>query len=396
MTANRAMPTSEAEVQEFVKCAHDSCEPFCIEGGGSRAVLGRKTPAGRLLSLSAMSGIVRYSPAEMFVSVLAGTPASDVEKLLAGRDQMLPFEPMDHRVLFSTNSTPSIGAIAACNISGPRSVQVGAARDFLLGVRFVNGRGEIIKAGGCVTKNVTGLDLTKLQSGAFGTLGVLTEVIFRTLPKAPFSATLSYEGLNPTQAISAFSTALSTPMSVSGAAYAPSSSENPSRALLRLEGRQASVSERALKLRRLLKEFGEPALIGDEESIVIWTSIRDVVALAEPNAYTVWKLTAKPSLIATLVDALMQKLTARYLLDAGGAIAWIAVSSSSVADALLFRKVVAEHGGYATIVRASDEIRSTVDVFHPQPEAIMGLTRRIKCSFDPNRILNRDRMYRGI
>ena len=172
------MPTTEAGVIEAVQGALAKKIPLLVKGGGTRVGLGRPVQAGETLSLEKLSGVTLHEPAEMVVSALAGTPLRVVEETLAAKGQMLPFEPMDHRAIYGSTGEPTIGAVAAANISGPRRVMVGACRDHLIGVRFVNGKGEIIKSGGRVMKNVTGLDLVKLQAGAHGTLGVLTEVTF--------------------------------------------------------------------------------------------------------------------------------------------------------------------------------------------------------------------------
>ena len=175
-------PSTEADVAAIVRDARARKSTLAIKGGGTRDGLGRIAPADEVLSTRALSGIAFYEPAEMVISALAGTPLRDIDAALAGHAQCLPFEPMDARALYGSAGEPTIGAVAACNISGPRRVQAAAARDHLIGVRFVNGAGEIIKSGGRVMKNVTGLDLVKLSAGAFGTLGVLTQVTFKLLP----------------------------------------------------------------------------------------------------------------------------------------------------------------------------------------------------------------------
>lgn len=269
-------PTTEAQACAVVASIVEARVPLAIRGGGTRTGLGRPDNAVSTISSSGLNGITLYEPAEMVIGAKAGTPLKLIEETLAARGQMLPFEPMDHRALLGTEGEPTIGAIAAGNISGPRRINAGAARDSLIGIKLINGRGELVKSGGRVMKNVTGLDLVKLVAGSFGTLGFLTEVTFRVLPRPERVATLIWEGLSDEAAVALLSGALGSPFEPMAAAHLPAGigAEEP-RTLLRLENFSASISYRAAELARLLKAHGRPELVEGRASEALWREVRD-------------------------------------------------------------------------------------------------------------------------
>lgn len=386
------VPTSEQEIAEIVR----SGAPVRIRGNGTRRGLGRPVEADNVLSTSAHSGIVLYEPAEMVMSVRAGTPVGLIEQTLADRKQMLPFEPADHRSLFGTEGGPTFGAIAACNISGPRRIQVGAARDSIIGVRFVNGRGEIIKSGGRVMKNVTGLDLVKLSCGAYGSLGVLSEITFKVLPRPEYSATLVLEGLDDSAAIAALTEAMTSPYDVSGAAHLPTRGGTPAQTLLRLEGFVPSVEERLDLIRGYLSAKSATRVLTGDESGSIWKYIRDAGPVAEPPAHAVWRVSVKPTDGPKFVSAVTEIGIKAHFYDWSGGLVWIAVSADGDAGAGRIRSALATLGGHATFVRGSDELRRAIHVFQPLDPALRALTERIKRSVDPRRLLNPSIMYEGI
>jgi glycolate oxidase FAD binding subunit len=305
---------------------------------------------------------------------------------------------MDHRALLGTTGEPTIGAIAACNVSGPRRIQLGAARDFLIGVKLVNGRGESIKGGGRVTKNVTGLDMVKLNGGAYGTLGVLTEVTFKVLPMTETSGTVMLEGLDDATAVAALSTALTSPFQPTGAAHLPAGIlKQQSVTLIRVEGFGVSVSYRLEALRELLKAKAEGTILDDEHSAKLWQDIRDCCFLSAPREAAIWRLSVAPAEGAEVVAALRSVLSAmRHFYDWGGGLIWLSVDSGGDAGAFSIRQVLGRFGGHATLVRASAETRTASSVFQPLAEPLMKLTAGIKASFDPDRLINPGLMYAGI
>ncbi|GJE39654.1 glycolate oxidase subunit GlcE [Methylobacterium persicinum] len=390
-------PETEAEACERVRAASGRAERLRIVGGGTKAGLGRPAQDEASLSAGKLTGITLYEPAEMVIGARAGTPLAEVEALLASRNQMLPFEPMDYRGLFGTAGEPTIGAVAAINNSGPRRINAGAARDSLIGVRFVNGRGEAIKSGGRVMKNVTGLDLVKLMAGAHGTLGLLTEVTFKVLPVNERVATLVFSGLDDARAIEALAAALGSPFEPTGAAHLPAGRGAPeARTLLRIEGFSDAVEYRLGELRRVLKRFGSAEVTDGEGGTALWRSVRDAAPLAEPRTDALWRISTAPSRGPSVTAAIAARREARWFYDWGGGLVWLAISAEGDAGAEAIRAAVRAAGGHATLVRAPDAVRAAVPVFEPLAEPLMRVTVGIKAAHDPAAIFNPGRMYAGV
>jgi len=395
--ASEAMfaPASEDEAVDIVRAAAARAQKLAIVGGGTRAGLGRPCSHGAALTTTRLDGVVFYEPAEMVIALRSGTPVAAAEALLAQRGQMFPFEPMDHRPLYATSGEPTIGGVVAGNVSGPRRISVGAARDSLIGIRLVNGRGEAIKNGGRVMKNVTGLDLVKLICGAHGTLGLVTEAIFKVLPRPEREATVVIRRLDDQGAIAAMAAALGSAYNVSGAAHVtPGMGREFGRTFFRVEGFAASVEHRVGGLIKLLAPFGAKHALAEEESRRLWRAIRDAEFLAEPRERAIWRVSLKPSAGAEFVKKLGPIAQAHFY-DWGGGLVWLASETSSAA-AETIRSALAAFGGHATLVRAPDGLRASVDVFEPLSPALAKLTAGIKASFDPDGIFNFGRMYPGI
>ena len=387
-------PSDEAEAGAMIAEARGRGETVDVVGGGSRAGLGRPPEGKRRLSSARLDGIVFHEPAEMVLRAKAGTPLATVEAALAAHNQMLPFEPIDHRVLFGDGGEPTVGGLVATNASGPRRVSAGAARDSLIGLRLVNGRGEAIMSGGRVMKNVAGLDLVKLNCGALGTLGFLTEATFKLLPRPESEATIVIRRLDEARAIAAMTMALGSPYGVSGAAaLAPGMGRDFSRTFLRLEGFAASVDYRAEALMKALAEFSPERVLRGEDSQRLWRGVRDVEFLAEPRERAVWRVGLRASRGLDFLGRLGPLVLAR-LFDCGGGLIWLATEPTPAAVAAVRAALPA--GGHATLVRAPATLRAAVDVFQPQSPALMGLTRRVKAAFDPDGMFNLGRMYAGV
>jgi glycolate oxidase FAD binding subunit len=390
-------PAAEADACAIIAEAAARRTPLAVAGGATKAEIGRPAQTEATLSSAALTGVTLYEPAELVIAARAGTPLSEVVRTLAERGQQLPFEPMDYRPLLGSTGEPTIGAVAAANISGPRRIMAGAARDSLIGVRFVNGRGEAIKSGGRVMKNVTGLDLVKLMAGSWGTLGFLTEVTFKVLPRPERAATLVFSGLDDARAVEALCAAVASPFEVTGAAHLPANLDSAgARTLARIEGFSFSVDYRLGELRKLLKRFGAAEVVEGKAADALWQGVRDVTPLAEPRPRAVWRVSTAPTKGPAVAGHMARALDVRHYYDWSGGLLWIAADAAGDAGAAIIRAAIRAHGGHATLVRAPAEVRAVVDVFEPLSAPLMQLTAGIKTAFDPAGIFNPGRMYAGV
>jgi glycolate oxidase FAD binding subunit len=376
-------PANEKELCELVLEAVSVKRKLAFRGGGTRQGLVSNPPDAEIVSLARLSGITLYEPAEMVISARAGTPLSEVEAVLAEKGQFLPFEPMDHRALHGSTGEPSIGAVAALNLSGPRRIAVGAARDALIGARFINGKGETIRAGGRVMKNVTGLDLVKLQAGAAGALGPLTEVTLKVLPKKAASLTLELTGLSDADGVSTLCKALGTPFDVSGAAHVPAGGDGPARTLIRLENMPDSVAYRAKELGQRLAGRAGITRIDGKTSDALWRDIRDVVPLNVTGDDVVWRISVKPTDGPVFVDALRATGDFRVLYDWSGGLLWLATSDALHGGLSDIRHALKRFPGHARLERGPVKLRQSISGSASADALTAGLEAGIRKAIDP-------------
>ena len=392
------IPADPADVAAYVGDAAAARTPLSITGLSSKAVLGRPVKAARRLDLSRLAGVTFYEPEELVFSALAGTPIEDIEALLAKNAQELPFEPMSFGALYGTGPG-TLGGCLMTNLSGPRRIKAGAARDFVLGTKAVSGRGEAFKAGGRVVKNVTGYDLSRGLAGSFGTLAVATEITLKVLPRAEISATLLLESLDPARAVEALCAAMGAPVDVSGAAHLPPYAAKTlgfatAITALRIEGFAPSVAGRLDRLEAMVKSLAPTGRLDAPASQTLWRAIRDVTPLAVQPDKIIWKISVAPTAGPKLAAAIGNAYNSEVLFDWSGGLVWIALDPCADAAAGLIRQAIAQHGGgHATLVRAPAEMRAELPVFEPQPPALAALSRRLKEAFDPYGILEPCRMW---
>lgn len=371
-------PSTEVELAEAVAGAQSALR---IQGGGTRDI--GAPVQGAVLSTTGLSGVSLYEPGALTLVAGAGTPLEEIEATLAAEGQRLAFEPMDHRALLGTAGTSTIGGVVAGNMSGPRRIQVGACRDSLLGVRFVDGAGRVLKNGGRVMKNVTGYDLVKLMAGSWGTLGVLTEVSLKVQAVPEAVGCVLINGLDDEAAVVAMSTALGSPYDVSGAAHAPAGVDGHPVTMIRVEGLEASVAYRVEKLKALFADCGADIVVERNPEKVAdgWAWVRDV-GLMHGGAGDVWRFSVKPSDGPALVAGLRADYPdVAVLYDWGGGLVWGQVPSGVNARPEGLQ-------GHATLVRASADTRSKLAVFQPELAPVAVLTKGLRAQFDPRSILN--------
>ena len=378
-------PRDAKEVDDAVRWALGNDKALEVAGQGTKRSLGRPSQTDLTLDLSELSGVTLYEPEELVLSAKAGTSLAEIEALLEKNNQQLAFEPMDYGPLLGGQAGQgTIGGAIAANLSGPRRIKAGAARDHFLGVTAVSGRAETFKSGGRVVKNVTGYDMCKLLAGSWGTLAAMTDITVKVLPKAETEATVIVEGLDDARACAAMAAAMGSSCDVSGAAHLPDHVASyfdglptPEAATaLRVEGFPPSVKHRKEALAALMQPFGPVAL------------------LDEKNSRALWRISTAPSKGHAIAAAITP--AAQMFYDWAGGLLWVAMPFADEPDAGSIRAAVRSVGGHATLVRAPAALRASVEVFEPQEAALRALSKRVKEGFDPKGVLNPGRMWAGV
>jgi glycolate oxidase FAD binding subunit len=399
------------DVEEVVRAAIANEQPLELIGHGSKRGIGHAMATNAVLDLSALNAVIAYEPNELIVTLQAGAPLADVLSLIDAKNQQFAFEPMNTAPLFGTPGLGTIGGMIAAGLAGPRRIKAGGARDHLLGAHAVSGFGDSFKAGGKVVKNVTGYDLCKLLAGSWGTLSVMTEVTLKVMPKPEAERTLLLRGLDDAVANKAMTAALGSPFDASAAAHLPKSGfrartdgigdiagDGEALTMLRLEGITSSAAHRAGSLCELLAPFGAATLIEDATSSALWAVIRDVLPFAASGplaAWPVWRIVCPPASGAALGTQLARETGGDVIYDWGGGLVWAALPPKPDAHADVVRQRTEALGGHAMLIRAAEDVRRAVEVFHPQAPGIAALSERVRASFDPKSILNRGRLTRG-
>ena len=406
-------PQNEIEVSNFIKKFYKSNVPIELIGSGSKRKIGKPLQCSKTLSLTKLNGIIEYLPEELYIKVKACTSIQQIEEELKKNKQQLAFEPIDFGYLFNGKSNCGTAAgQVACNISGSRRFKVGSVRDHVLGFRGVNGKGEIIKSGGNVVKNVTGYDLSKLVCGSYGTLIALTEITFKVLPAPEASKTLIIHDKKIEPATFLLEQAISSSNDISGAAFFPIEPKvsgcvmnieetfklndlkhGGSLTAIRIEGSKKSIN---LRIQNLIDELKivnfNISILDTYQSEIFWNKVRNLEFFTSTKN-NILRIVIPPSECVQLVYQLSNKF--KYYLDWGGALMWMEAFELSEEMFESIRKKVVKHGGYVTMIKNSDYLPYVEDVFTIN-RGRFNISQNIKKSFDPKRILNPGKMYTGI
>ena len=406
-------PEDEQQLSEVVKELYKKNLPTEIVGTGSKSFIGNKIQSANKLKLSKLSCIIEYLSEELYIKVKACTPIELIEQELDKNNQELAFEPLDFGFIEKGKTNKgTIGGYISCNFAGPRRFKVGSVRDHILGFRGVNGKGDIIKSGGTVVKNVTGYDLSKLIAGSFGTLVALTEVTLKVLPKKNSLNTITIHTEDKKLVSGLFDKISSSSSEISAAIYIPDEPKNKNYNLnkemifkfndlkykgsflaLRLEGDKTSIEER---IKELIKELElnklNTSILDVYQSTPFWKKVNNLELFSQTKNNLV-RVVIPPSNGIKLMKHLGDKY--KYYIDWCGALYWIEIQSKKINKIVEIKKIVRKFGGYLTIIKTSLDYDYEESIFTVDNTRLL-VSEKIKKSFDPKRIFNPGKMYRGI
>ena len=406
-------PNNEEEVSLIVKDLYKKNLPTEIIGSNSKNFIGNKLQCAKVLDLSKLSGIVEYLPEELYIKVKACTPIVEIEEILKKSNQQLAFEPIDFGYINSSKSNKGTAAgYLSCNFSGSRRFKSGSVRDHILGFRGVNGKGDIIKSGGTVVKNVTGYDLSKLITGSFGTLIALTELTFKVLPMKNSTGTLIIHEDNKDEIAKLFNNLLGSSNEISGSVFVPIEPSNkkfnknreeifkfndlkyegPFLAI-RMEGSKKSIDER---IRDLLIELNlknkKKSILDLHQSLLFWEKINNLELFSNIKNSLV-RVVVPPSKCINLMKYLDHDY--KYYIDWCGSLFWIEVLDMNQEKLITIKDYITNLGGYITVIKNSENSFPIQDIFTID-ETRLYISKKIKESFDPKRIFNPGKMYKGV
>jgi glycolate oxidase FAD binding subunit len=384
VSAERITVENEAAAADAVRACAARGSSLEIVSGASKRKFGRPVRADAIVDTSPIAGIMSYEPDELIITLRAATTLTEVTAVLSEKRQMLAFSPVNWGPIFGEAAgRATLAGIVATNGAGSRRFKAGGVRDHLIGCRFVNGSGEIIRAGGRVVKNVTGFDIPKLMCGAFGTLGVLTELTFRVVPapeRAPSLAVVcrEEEGLRILRRAAALQ------IEPTGLAYLNE------KALIRVEGSAPTVTEKLAVLQKVFAEY-QLSVLDDAATLELFREIGNGGCLMREKT-DVWRLVVPP---AAAYEALTASSAASWYADWAGGLLWLGLPGDAATAAQL-RGITRRVGGHAVLMRSSEAARAELEVFEPENEAHSAITCSVKAAFDPGGVLNPGRMYRDI
>ena len=398
-------PETREDISLIIQECYKKNIPIEVNCLQSKKNIGRNFQAEKTLNLSNYKGIIEYKPEELYIKVKAGTSIKEIKTELDKHNQQLAFEPNDFGLLFKGNHDEgSIGGVVSCNFAGSRRFKVGSVRDHVLGFQGINGRGETIKSGGTVVKNVTGYDLSKILSGSFGTLTVLTEISIKVLPKPSSSKTLVIKNPHLLKALDYLNISLSSSSDPSGGVFYPEyftnhftfndlTHEGPLTAI-RIEGPKESIDHRIKSLCKELElNIDESLVLENEQSKILWEKTRTLEVFSKMKS-NLLRIVVPPSETFEVIKQFRPHET-KYFIDWGGSLIWLQLDRINTKILNDIRKIVNKASGYLTAIKIEEDLKASVDIFSVDPIKYK-ISEKLKKSFDPKRILNPGKMYSGI